>query len=119
MTDDQKDETAAVIAFECDLDEPPEKVWRAISIPEFRKNWLPDEVLADPQPVSVCSDEIRYRMRDEISPFVASVVALRVLPNGNGGTTLRIIHELEAPLRSDRVRTKSFNDNVPHVKLAA
>ncbi|MGG2475251.1 SRPBCC family protein, partial [Rhizobium sp. BR5] len=29
------------IELEYDLDEPPQKVWRAISIPAFREHWLP------------------------------------------------------------------------------
>ena len=31
------------IELEYDLDEPPQKVWRAISIAAFRENWLPNE----------------------------------------------------------------------------
>ena len=28
------------LVFECDLDAPPEKVWRAIATPELREAWL-------------------------------------------------------------------------------
>ena len=32
------------LVFECALDAPPEKVWRALTIPEYLERWLkPDE----------------------------------------------------------------------------
>lgn len=45
----QKPESPDAIELEYDLDEPPQKVWRAISIPAFRAIWLPAEALAEPE----------------------------------------------------------------------
>jgi uncharacterized protein YndB with AHSA1/START domain len=42
---DTQDRTKQLV-FEYQLDAPPEKVWRALSIPAFRERWLPDEVEA-------------------------------------------------------------------------
>ena len=40
-------EPADELVFEFELDEPPEKVWRAVSIAELRERWLPDVLLSD------------------------------------------------------------------------
>jgi uncharacterized protein YndB with AHSA1/START domain len=55
---DTKKQTADVV-LEFKLDEPPEKVWRAISIPAFRERWLPNETLIDAEPES-CSPGERF-----------------------------------------------------------
>ena len=31
------------LTFECALDAPPEKVWRALTVPEYLKRWLKPE----------------------------------------------------------------------------
>ncbi len=81
------------LVLEYDLDAPPSRVWRALSIPEFREQWLPDGALAGAGPVSSAGDgEIRYRVRDDEPPFLESTVTFRVRPNESGGSTLRIIH---------------------------
>lgn len=95
MNDNDANTTTEDVVLEYKLDAPPEKVWRAISIPAFREKWLPDGALADAEPVSSASgDEIRYRMRDDEPPFLESVVTFQVRPNTEGGTRLRIIHRL-------------------------
>ena len=96
----------AEIEFEVQLDEPPQKVWRAISLPEFRESWLPKEALAEPEPTSVTpGKEVRYRMRDPEPPFLESAVTFQIAPNESGGTRLRILHELtdaRAPANRNR-----------------
>lgn len=58
------------IELEYDLDEPPQKVWRAISIPAFRENWLPKEALAEPDAIDIKpGEEVRYRLREDIRHF--------------------------------------------------
>ena len=88
-------DTATDLVFEYELDAPPEKVWRALSIPAFREKWLPQEALVSAEPVSsVPGQEVRFGMREDEPPFLESVVTFQVLPNVDGGTRLRIIHEL-------------------------
>ena len=109
----------AGIALEYDLDAPPQKVWRAISVPELRDAWLPGGALAEPDPVAVRpGEEIRYRMREDAPPFLESTVTFRVAPNATGGTRLRIIHELD-DARLARVTRAAANGNSPARALAA
>ena len=109
---------AADLVLEFKLDASPEKVWRALSIPTFRECWLPDGDLIDPKPSSSePGKEIRYRMREETPPFLESMVTFQIEPGSNGGTTLRIVHELElAKLTS---RTPAANSNDPLLMRAA
>ncbi|ASQ02526.1 polyketide cyclase [Sinorhizobium meliloti WSM1022] len=96
MNDVERNEQARNLVLEYELDEAPEKVWRAISMPEFRERWLPRRELAGAEPVSTApGKEIRYKMRDDEPPFLESLVAFQVRPNNDGGTILRIIHGLE------------------------
>ena len=82
---------------EYELDAPPEKVWRAISIAEFREQWLPSKALAQAESVSaVPGEEVRYRLRDELPPHLESEVTLRIRGNEAGGTALTIIHQARA-----------------------
>ena len=95
MSETEADATTKDLVFEYELDAPPEKVWRAISIPAFRDKWLPNEALVSAEPVSSEADEeVRYSMRESEPPFLESVVTFQVRPNADGGTKLRIIHEL-------------------------
>lgn len=95
MTDGTGPELPRGLALEYDLDAPPEKVWRAISIPAFRDRWLPGGDLAEAEPVATEPGvEIRYRMRDGAPPFLDSVVTFRLRPGAAGGTILRVVHEL-------------------------
>jgi uncharacterized protein YndB with AHSA1/START domain len=99
------------LVFEYELDAPLEKVWRAISIDTLREKWLPGGTLADAEPISSApGEEIRYRMRDDEAPFLESVVTFQVKPGADGGTRLRIIHEL-ADARLGRCPPTAANDN--------
>ena len=91
---DGRDRTEELV-FEIDLEAPPEKVWRAVHLAEFRRKWLPDGALADPEPVSsVPGREIRYRMQDDAPPFFESLVTFEIRPGTHDGTLLRIVHRL-------------------------
>ncbi|MGC2781111.1 MAG: polyketide cyclase [Bradyrhizobium sp.] len=93
MSDTEAEQQTKDLVLDYDLDAPPEKVWRAISIPALRENWLPSGELADAAPISSTpGEEVRYRMRDDEPPFLESIVTFQVMPNAAGGTRLRIIH---------------------------
>lgn len=86
-----------VLEFNYHLDDAPEKVWRAITRPEYRQSWLPDADLAEPEPCVVTpGEEVRYRMREDTPPFRTSDVTFRIIADPAGGTHLRITHELPA-----------------------
>jgi hypothetical protein len=105
----------AEIALEYELDVAPEKVWRAIAVPAFRKQWLPEADLAEPEPIaSIPGVEVRYRMREQGAPFPESTVTFRIEPGPRGGVLLRIIHRIE-----NDARGRSANDNLRPISLAA
>ena len=105
---------ATEIAVEVQLDEPPGKVWRAISVPAFRERWLPEADLAEPEPIaSVPGVEVQYRMREEELPFAESTVTFRIEPGPQGGTVFRVIHRLVDASRN------GGNDNLRPMSLAA
>ncbi|QWW66233.1 SRPBCC domain-containing protein [Rhizobium sp. WYJ-E13] len=102
-----------------ELDAPLEKVWRAISIAEFREKWLPKEALADPQSLSETpSKEIRYRLRDDAPPYLESTVTFTIAANASGGTSLRIVHELTGAT-FERLSRSVANNNGQTMMLAA
>ena len=91
----ESDHGAAELVLEYDLDAPPEKVWRAVTIPALRERWLPDCDLARAEPESsVTGEEVRYRLRDSEPPFRESHVTFRIEPNEAGGTRFRIIQDV-------------------------
>jgi uncharacterized protein YndB with AHSA1/START domain len=112
------DPVKASLASEYDLDAPPEKVWRAMTIPAFRERWLPGVVLTDPQAIETAtSRKVRYQMHDDEASFAESVVTFEVLPNGDGGATLRILHELtESRIASP---TPANHNRPPQMRAAA
>ena len=80
---------------EYQLDAPPEKVWRAISIAEYREAWLPNSVLAEAEPVaSDPGKSIHYRLRDDTPPYLESDVTFLIASDDAGGTLLTIVHRL-------------------------
>lgn len=94
MNEIETDEQARALVLEYQLDAPPEKVWRALSIPAFRERWLPEQALAEAEALSaVPGEEVRYRLREDSPPFLESVVTFQIRPNA-GGTELRIVHRL-------------------------
>ena len=83
------------LVLEFELEAPPEKVWRAVRLAEFREKWLPDDALADPDPISsVPGREVSYRIRDDAPPFFESVVTFQIGPRVENGTLLKIVHRL-------------------------
>ena len=85
-------DTALVMEYE--LDAPPEKVWRAVTIPALRERWLPDSDLAGAEPEStITGEEVRYRLRESEPPFRESHVTFRIERNETGGTRFRIIQQ--------------------------
>ncbi|HHK8232643.1 MULTISPECIES: SRPBCC domain-containing protein [Serratia] len=85
------------LVLEYALEAPPEKVWRALSIPELREQWLPPGDLAQAEPLATTPGEaVSYRLRDDQPPFLESVVTLQIVPDAGGGSLLRVIHRLDA-----------------------
>ncbi|GGE14738.1 hypothetical protein GCM10011390_37340 [Aureimonas endophytica] len=118
MTEPTAETDQDALVFECELDAAPDKVWRAISIPAYRERWLPEAVLADPEPVAATPGrEACYRLRDRDMPFAESVVTFELSPNAVGGTHLRIVHRL-AEAGAGRA-LMAANGNRPAARRAA
>lgn len=115
---ERDDPAASKIEWDVELAEPPQKVWRALSIAAFRDRWLPPENLASPEPVSSLSGrELSYRMREPQPPFRESVVTFRIAPNEAGGTRLTILHEL-TDARATLQARRPANANAPSMRAA-
>ena len=82
--------------FETELDAPPEKVWRALTIPEYLERWL--DLPADAEISVVHADEphsVTYRWREQSNDTALpeeSVVTFEVSPRENGGSYFKLTH---------------------------
>jgi uncharacterized protein YndB with AHSA1/START domain len=83
--------TDEAVAVECDLDEPLDKVWRALTDPDLLAQWLaPEEEGAQIGEVVEVDPgrEVRVGWRDERDSVVTFTVTEQ-----EGGVHLRIVHE--------------------------
>lgn len=130
------------IAFECDLPEAPEKVWRALTVPELVAAWLmPNDLKPEPgarftfsgkpgeggsvecEVLDVVPERlIRYSWRDEDARRQAldSTVTFELARTTEGGTHLRIVHS-GFQRAEKRVSTlmSAANSNQPQMMLRA
>ena len=119
MSDIEAKERTADLVLEYKLDAAPEKVWRAISIPEYREKWLPSGSLTDAEPVSSTpGEEIRYGMREAEPPFLDSVVTFQLSPTDSGGTRLRIVHGLTDARQLRRPRSAANSNGACRMRAA-
>ena len=83
------------LVFECDLDAPPEKVWRAIATPELREAWLGEP---DAGPPEVARSQPGERL-DLVWPTREgeTLVSFEIADAEGGGTRLTIVHRALAP----------------------
>ena len=131
------------IAFECDLPEAPEKVWRALTTPEIVSEWLmPTDLRPDagtkfgfrdpaardaPIECEVLDVEpersIRFSWRDAEArrEGLDSTVTFEIAATEQGGTHLTIVHEVRhAAVLPQRAATVAVNDNgAMSMRLAA
>lgn len=119
MSRDSRSEPSTAIAFECDLADPPEKVWRALTTPHLVAAWLaPNDIKpttgsrftlrAAPDInaidcVVLASEPnrlLRYSWRSADAPDgdrePDSVVTFELSRTDVGGTRLRLVHDAVA-----------------------
>ena len=81
------------VIVECELPDPPEKVWRALTEPDLVAEWLTAD---EPAPIEreVVLEEphrlLRYAWRD--GRDVESLVTFELERTSTGGTNLRVVH---------------------------
>lgn len=136
------DDTEKTIAFECDLPQAPEKVWRALTVPELVAAWLMPNDLTPEQGTrftlhglpeeggdvacEVLDIEperlIRYSWRDEEARRLNldSTVTFELARTAVGGTHLRIVHSgfPRAESRGSPLMSAA-NSNQPQMMLRA
>ncbi len=104
------DSPDAVIT-ECDLPEAPEKVWKALTVPELLAAWLPEvvecEILAAEPDRLLC---YRWRAagqdRDPAGRVLDSVVTFELTGTATGGTHLRVDHRVLAAVLPFKLRKR-------------
>jgi uncharacterized protein YndB with AHSA1/START domain len=114
-----KPDSSDSLVFECDLEEPPEKVWRALTEPELLEAWLDNRKSrgTDSTDYEILSAEphrlLRYRWRDRErgsgdngAREMDSVVTVELAPGRAGGTHLRLTHG-EFRIVSNTLRTSA------------
>ncbi|QQR34718.1 SRPBCC domain-containing protein [Devosia oryziradicis] len=89
-------DTDAVV-FECALDAPPEKVWRALTIPEYLERWLkPDKDLDLSVVTAEENKSLTYRWREAgqgaIVGMEDSLLTFELSPTTDGGTWFKLTH---------------------------
>ena len=97
------------IVLEYTLDAPPEKVWRALTVPELAASWLgtqehrpehrpehrnddPAYELLDKTPFS----RVRYAWRDTGTDMPETLVTFEISPAPDGNTRFRLTHSVRA-----------------------
>ena len=107
----------APLSFECELPDPPEKVWRALTVPELLAAWMmPNNIMpeigkrfafATPDTPIECEvldaepgKRLRYSWRERPAAGEAngsagfdSTVTFTLARTPSGGTLLRIVHD--------------------------
>lgn len=86
------------LVFETTLDAPPEKVWRALTIPEYLDRWLDKPAGTEVEQVAADAPHcVTYRWRereDQAERLEESFVTFELSPQDNGRTLFRLTHRL-------------------------
>jgi len=123
------------LSFDFELDAPPAKVWRALTVPEFVAKWLTARIDGEPAPsdpregpssrpapvslrllTAEPGRSVRYLWREEEGSLPPSIVTFRITPSGSGGTRFRVVHETSGRVLTQR---RPANHNAPRLLLAA
>ena len=90
--------TDADVTFECDLDAPPEKVWRALSEPELREAWLGESDVGRARVVGADAGsklDLAWPTREG-----ESRISFEIGAGKTGGTRLTIVHRAPVMIAS-------------------
>jgi uncharacterized protein YndB with AHSA1/START domain len=83
------------IVVDCDLEESPATVWRALTEPELRAKWLAEADACAEVVEAEPGERLRlaWRERDDDGALVESDVTVTLTPIFSGGTRLRLVHD--------------------------
>lgn len=104
------------IVVECELDAAPEKVWRALTIPELAAEWLGASEgtsyrIVEAEPYS----RLRYAWNDPATDRPESEVTVELWPGSEGRTGFRLTHAA----RTIPVPLAANGNSPPAMRLAA
>lgn len=138
MSDDSGRRLSVIV--ECDLDEPPVKVWRALTVPDLVAAWLgcdgirpepgsrfsasagivPAAGMVDGEVLVVEPERLlRLRWRHAAGadgPTLDSIVTFALTPTADGGTHLRLVHD---GFRLEQQRTVAAVTPLPRSSMAS
>ena len=105
------------IVVECEMERPPETVWRAVSEPHLVAEWLgvPEAGAAEPGEASwrlveaTPYEHVRYQWIDEATDHPVSYVTIELAPAPAGRTWFRLTHSPTVA----RMAATAVNDNGP------
>ncbi len=88
------------LVFECELDAPPEKVWRALSVPQYLRAWLKPSAHVDLHVIAAQENrslQLRWREAGQGAALEVedSVVTFELAPTTEGRTWFRLTHAPE------------------------
>ncbi|MGF7005142.1 SRPBCC family protein [Aminobacter sp. BE322] len=127
MTDSlEADEKSDAIVVECELEAEPEKVWRALTVPELVSAWLdvpaagdaaadtagPAYRIVEALPFS----RVRYAWNDAAANAPETYVTFDLEAQPGGGTWFRLTHSAE---NSRRTEGTAANSNSPPIMARA
>lgn len=125
MTDSlEADEKSDAIVVECELEAEPEKVWRALTVPELVSAWLdvpaagdaaangPAYRIVEALPFS----RVRYAWNDAAANAPETFVTFDLEAQPGGGTWFRLTHSGEI---GRRTAVAAANSNSPPVMARA
>ena len=97
-------EASRSVVTECELPDPPEKVWQALTVPKLLARWLPDAVngeILTSEPNRVLSRRwpASEQDKDASGRALDSVVTFELTGTATGGTHLRVVHRVLASAR--------------------
>jgi len=78
------------VVFDCELEDPPAKVWRAVAEPAIRSEWL-GEPETGPSEVRLADPPERLDLAWP-TPEGESLVRFEIFPSEEGGSRLTITH---------------------------
>ena len=110
--------TDETLTFECDLDAPPQKVWRAIATPEIREAWLGEPEAGRAE---VARSDPGSRL-DLVWPSREgeTLVSFEIDAAEDGGTHLTIVHRSLANACVVPFRSRTTRDAAPRAwRMAA
>ncbi|MFK4824971.1 SRPBCC domain-containing protein [Paenochrobactrum sp. BZR 588] len=95
MSEKNVADKSKTLVFEYELEATPQKLWRALTIAEFRAKWLPELAQQQAEPGSLIPQkQICYKIREKTPPFLESHITFRISVRDDGKALLTIIHEL-------------------------